>query len=266
MKTLATLLALILLLPSFSCKKVIQVNLNAAHPQIVIVGQVTNQPEPYSVTISKTVNFSDDNVFPPVSGATVIISDPVGFVDTLKETNSGFYVTHLAWVGSSGHTYTLKVQDSGNTYTAQSTMPQQVALDSLGFQHSMRGNTAYIEAIPFFQDPRGIKNYYQFTEAINGIPVNQVFIMDDRFSDGRFMNQPLFDDSSVSRIQPGDSVILGMFCIDSATYNYLNTLTPVEGNTGFQAVTPANPNTNLSGGALGYFSAYTAQYLSATAK
>ena len=41
-----------------ACKKVINVDLNNAAPQIVIEGEITNELPPYQVRISKTVNFS----------------------------------------------------------------------------------------------------------------------------------------------------------------------------------------------------------------
>jgi hypothetical protein len=247
-----------------SCKKVINVDIHNSAPQIVIVGEVTNGPGPYQVTITQTVNFNDSNNFPPVSGASVLITNENGLRDSLTESSPGLYLTHSYWQGSPGLLYTLSVTASGNTYTAQSTMPQPVPLDSVGFffDNNRGGGNSIIEAIPYFQDPAGIHNYYRFTETVNGYPLNKIFIFDDRFSDGRYIHEPLFDDSTHSHLQPKDSLDLSMYCIDSATYGYFNTLLQVSGS-GFQSVTPANPNTNFSGGALGYFSAHTTETKSA---
>jgi hypothetical protein len=247
-----------------SCKKVINVDIHNSAPQIVIVGEVTNGPGPYQVTITQTVNFNDSNNFPPVSGASVLITNENGLRDSLTESSPGLYLTHSNWQGSPGLLYTLSVTAGGNTYTAQSTMPQPVPLDSVGFffDNNRGGGNTIIEAIPYFQDPAGIHNYYRFTETVNGIPLNKVFIFNDQFSDGRYIHEPLYDDSSYSHLQPKDSLDLSMYCIDSATYGYLNTLLQVS-STGFQSATPANPNANFSGGALGYFSAHTTETKSA---
>jgi hypothetical protein len=49
-----------------------------------------------------------------------------------------------------------------------------------------------------------------------------------------------------------------MYCIDKNVYNYFFSLLQVTGNNGgFQSASPDNPITNISGGALGYFSAHT---------
>src|SRR5258708_35543923 len=63
------------LLTGYACKKVIQVDLKNAVSRIVIEGEVTNTIQPYEVRISKTVNFSAGNTYPPVTGARVTITD-----------------------------------------------------------------------------------------------------------------------------------------------------------------------------------------------
>jgi hypothetical protein len=50
-----------------------------------------------------------------------------------------------------------------------------------------------------------------------------------------------------------------MNCVDKNVYDYFFTLSGVTGNNGFQTATPANPVSNISNGALGYFSAHTTQ-------
>src|SRR5262249_29673984 len=87
--------AAIMALAAAACKKVINVDLNNADPHIVIEGEVTNQPGPYQVKITNTVNFSARNNYPPVSGATVTITDStVKRTFTLSETSPGIYTTN----------------------------------------------------------------------------------------------------------------------------------------------------------------------------
>jgi len=248
----------IAILLSLSCKKVIQVDLNNASPQVVITGEVTNTTGPYQVSISRTVNFSDLNQFPPVANALVIIADNKGLTDTLTTTTPGIYTTHPGWQGAPGTTYTLHVTIDSATYSASSTMPNPVPLDSVGFEDDARFRKTRLQAVPYFQDPSGIHNFYYFTETINGVPRNRDFIFDDRLSDGKYIHQPLKDDST--RLQVGDNLLLSMSCIDSAVYSYLNTLQQNTNPSQAQSTAPSNPNTNLSGGALGYFNAHTIQY------
>ncbi len=246
--------ALLIISTFYGCKKVINVNLDNAGIQTVITGEVNNLPGPYVISISNSVNYSSDNVFPPVSGAFVTITGN-GLVDTLSETSPGIYSTHTLQ-GKPGKKYSLFVSMGHNTYTATSIMPQPVHLDSISFEAGRNNN---IYAVANFQDPPGVANYYRFIEFANNVEFangrgNSVF--SDRLSDGRYINRLLYDDST--DIKPGIELKVQMSCIDENVYNYFDQLYQVSGNGGgFASPTPANPTSNISGGALGYFSANT---------
>jgi len=248
------IVALFLLLGS--CTKVISVNLNNAAPQIAIEGNVTNSLGPYLVQIIKTVNFSESNNFPPVSGAMVKITDSsAGLIDTLKETLPGIYSTQHLPIGIPGHTYQLFVAANGQTYSASSTMPQPVLLDSLTFQTNNGFGNSRTNPIVNFQDPAGIANYYTFTEYVNSKMINQVFVFNDRLSNGKYIRQQLFNDSSY--LNNGDTLRVQMNCVDNNVWNFFNTLDQVTNGNNFQSTAPSNPLSNISNSALGYFSAST---------
>jgi hypothetical protein len=242
-----------------ACKKVIDIDLNSVAPQIVIAGEVTNVPQPFTVNITQTVNFSATNNFPPVTGANVIITDSTtGVIYPLQEMDSGVYMTTSSPTGVSLHTYNLRVTANGQVYSASSTMPKAVPLDSVTFAENINFNgQPAINAVANFQDPPGTPNYYQFTEVDNNRPIPDIFVFDDRLSQGRYIQYPLFNDSGY--IQKGDELLLSMYCIDANIYNYFYTLMNVAAGNNFQTASPANPITNLTNGALGYFSAHTVQ-------
>ena len=247
----------IVLLACPGCKKIIHVNINNVAPQIVIAGTVTDQPGPYTVTISTTVNYTADNVFPPVSGALVIITVN-DFADTLTETSAGTYTTHFI-SGRPGNTYSLYVAVGGQVYTSSSTMPQKVPLDSVGYSNSGRSNKK-INGVAYFQDPPVIANYYEFIEYNNGVQFQNdrgVSVFSDRLSDGKYISRTLDDDST--DINGGDTLTIQMDCIDVNVYNYLNTLNLITRQNSFQSPTPDNPSSNISNKALGYFSANTVE-------
>ena len=251
------LLMILLVAGAVGCKKVISVDLRDAPSQIVIEGEITNASGlPAQVRISRSVNFSASNTYPPVSGATVRMTDSSGgFSTLLAETDSGLYTTKLL-VGAPGHVYKLQVTVDGQTYGASSKMPRPVVLDSVTFAlNTDFNNKQDINAVVNFRDPDGLGNYYQFTESLKGRLIPDIFVFEDRLSDGKYIEQPLFNDSSY--LQKGDTLLLTMNCVDKNVYNYFFTLADVTGNNNFQTATPANPSTNISNGALGYFSAHT---------
>jgi hypothetical protein len=239
-----------------SCQKTVKLPLNTAASQWVIQGEVTNAPGPYTVTINQTVAFYADNTFPTVSGATVQITDDQGATDVLTETSAGNYTTHTLQ-GKPGNTYTLSVKIGDSLFTAVSTMPQPVPLDSVTFDHSSTFRKNDITAQANYQDPEGIKNYYQFVMYINGTQFTKdIFAFDDRLSDGKYVVQNLRMDSTYLTV--GDQLQVNMNCIDVNVYNYFNQLAQSGGSGSFNTSSaPANPTSNISNGAYGVFSAHT---------
>ncbi|TDW99912.1 DUF4249 domain-containing protein [Dinghuibacter silviterrae] len=239
-----------------SCQKVITLPLKSVPPELDIQGDVTNLPGPYTVSLSQSVDFYADNVYPTVSGAVIKITDSTsGVTDSLTETAPGVYSTHLLQ-GVPGHTYGLYVLSGGNTYTASSTMPAPVPLDSVTFSTNKRGGKSVIQPIPNFQDPAGIHNYYQFVVYVNGVQLQSTFVFDDRLSDGRYIHRALGTDTS--QILPGDQVLVNMYCIDANNYTYFDEVEQItDPGQQSQDASPANPQSNIIGGSLGYFSAHT---------
>jgi hypothetical protein len=248
------ILGLILLLLD-SCQKVINVNLDSTAPQYVIVGKVTDQPGTCQVNITRSKDFSEDNQFPGVSGATVTIENN-GVVTPLPETDSGVYSCSL--IGQPGQTYALTVLLGGTTFTSSSTMPQPVGIDSLYVSPGRLTTKKYVTVV--YKDPLGIANYYHFIQYVNGKKEPSVFVSDDEFTDGQTVKSQLDfnnDTNDPARdITSGDSVRLDMICNDAAVYKFWYSLHDGATGTG-QSASPANPVTNISGGALGYFSAQT---------
>jgi hypothetical protein len=247
-----------------SCQKVVSLNLSTAPPQLVIEGEITDGPGPYKIMISQSVAFYADNTYPAVSGAVVKISDDLGNTDSLKETSPGVYSTSVLQ-GKPGATYSLAVTTQNKNYTAVSSMPFPVLLDSVTINVTSGFGQQRMDAMVNFQDPAGITNYYQFVEYINGQPFPQNnFVLDDRLSDGKYISLVLRTDSSY--ISSGDDVRVDMYSIDENTYTYFLELRQSSATGAFNATaSPANPTTNIQGGALGYFSAHTTQSKSVVA-
>ena len=96
----------------------------------MIEASITDQPGPYFVKLTRSINLNELNVYPVVENGIVIISDNTGIKDTLKYSKQGIYKTKLIQ-GVYGRTYNLEVNVDGKKYTATTTMPSKVNLDSL---------------------------------------------------------------------------------------------------------------------------------------
>jgi hypothetical protein len=244
-----------------ACTKIITLDLNTAPAQLVIQGTVSDTAGPSHVYLSNSVGFYADNVYPTVSGATITITDSTtNTVDQLTEDLPGDYVSHNI-TGVPGHTYLLNVQLNGKTYTASSTMPQPVDLDSVGFDHGI-ASSKHLNSVAYFQDPVGVHNYYKMSNTINGKYVARFNTFDDRLSDGRYLN--LRFDNDTADIHVGDLVQMNLTCIDAGAYTWLNESEQIAYDNSNLAA-PATPTSNITGGVLGYFSAQTVRSKAAIA-
>lgn len=246
----------LLLVVFFACEDVINIDLKDVEPQIVIEGTITDQPAACMVKISKTGDYFEPSTFPAVSGAIVKIMDDAGNSETLFEPETGIYISD-SLQGIPGRTYTLTVIAEGKEYTANSVMPHSLHLDSLSYEYQSGGFGADkkegYKLHCYFIDPAGIDNYCRFKVYKNEELVKGFFLYHDKYTDGNRIDfshlGELFDLNDTLRVE--------LLTVNEATYDYLSTLEKVSGigNQGPSA-TPANPNTNLSNDALGYFGAF----------
>lgn len=246
-----------------ACQKVIHLDLKPSDQPYVIEGIVTDQPGTCRVLISRTKQFADDNSFQGVSGAEVTLADDAGDTVRLVERGAGVY-TDSMFIGATGHRYALQVTVGGKRFTASSTMSSKVRLDSAYIAEEDFFGDATKQLNVMYQDPAGQPDYYKFVEFVNGVQVQQLFVGDDQLTDGKEVTSTLryFDDkdnkNDVPKIKTGDTIKVNMECIDAAVYKYWSSLeSSATGSS--QSASPANPVTNIAGGALGYFSAYTLQ-------
>jgi hypothetical protein len=250
------LLGLVAMLVTTACTKIIKVDLNTANAQLVIEAYVTNQPLADTVLITKSGSYFTPGNYPRVNGATVVITDNTGLIDTFVQVDSGVYATrHLT--GVPGRTYTMHTFIAGKEYDAVSTMPPVVNLDSV--QLYIVGNapdTGY-HIRGYFVDPGAGLNYYMLQAYYNGIlqdSANNITLDNNEYTPSQLQDIRL----RVPYPPIGDSVKVSLLHIDYNTYNYFNVVKSVSsaGNPISTAV-PQNPPTNILGGALGYFSAYS---------
>ena len=242
-----------------SCEKVIHLDLNSADKKYVIEATVTDQPGTAEVLLSQTRNFDDNNNFIGIGGAMVTVREEGGLVTTFTETSPVRYQAPNL-TGASGKTYDLTVTLGGSVYSSTSTMPVKVNLDTIFTTEELLFSDTYRIANVEYQDPPGRGNNYRFIQYLNGRKEKQIFVQNDDYTDGRLNNSKLYylPNGDTTIIHSGDSVRIDMLCIDPRVYKYWFSLSSNTNGDNNQ-VTPANPVTNIDGGALGYFSAHTLQ-------
>lgn len=252
---------LFLMITGYSCRKVIYPRFEEDQsPPAVIQATLSDRKDSAAVLISGTLAIYDPNVYGGKDGAAVSITPEGSPPVLLNAFKNGRYGGHIAT--RAGQYYTLKVELEDATYTATSMMPSKVRFDSLFItRRNVLGRELRIPTV-IFSDPRGTENYYRFILSVDGFESTNIFIETDRLFDGNQMTLELLDlftdVNSPTFIDQYDQVIVEMQCISKQTYDYLYQLKESalgQGNT----VNPGNPRSNLTGGALGYFSVHTSE-------
>ena len=256
-KTRSSQLLLLAVLLLFGCKKVIDVDLNEANPEVVIEANLSNTTNYAEVLLTKTGSYFGDSPIEDITGAEVIIENEFGSRFVLNEIEAGVYRADEILFPEEA-TYQLFVDVAGDKFESSSKLNTAVLIDSLTYYYDEGFaflDAGYIVKI-YFVDPPEIDNYYRIKVFENDTLKNDsedLIIFDDRLIDGQALEVNLrgviFD--------VNDTVSIQLISLDEGAYEYFHTFQElINVNPGSAA--PANPTSNISNGALGYFSAWSA--------
>lgn len=271
MKTVLLILGVLAATFVGGCEDVVQVELNSTEPRLVIEGYLSNTTGNFQIT--RSTDFYNPNDFERVSGALVVVSDETGAADTLQERGilEGVYYFVTDFASVVGGTYYATVTVDGQTFTAATTMMDQIPIDSMAFEYE-EGNKFVDEGEEedgyrlhvFFRDTPNKPDYArillrkhfrrgQFTDWYSNL-----YLYNGRLSDGKTVNYSSF----FKVFQPGEGAEVILLSMEKTMYEYFLTLSEVSATVKGDVfdVTPANPNSNWSGGALGYFGAFNSVY------
>lgn len=245
-----------------SCERVIQVSIKDEPARFVVEGVLTDDST-CRVRLSRTNNFYDTINLMGINGARVTITeDGKSPVSLNPSGNRGEY--RAAFTGIPGRTYHLRVEykDSltSHVFTATSTMPQKVTLDSLYISERIfLGKMRMIAAIRF-KDPPAPGNAYRYVQRVDGELETTVFVTKDDLINGRTVVDELLIFNDEYTLKKCDQVDVQLQSIDQPNYLFWYSLN--QGSLGSsQSASPGNPVTNIKGGALGYFSAHAVSSL-----
>ena len=252
MKNIVYILSILLLV--IACEKVIDVPVNEAEQEVVIEGKLYDQPYQSFIKLSKTGSVYDDTGFEKISGAVVTVTDDNGGLYNFTEdpNEPGKYID-TSFLTVPNTVYNMSVQAEGQTYTAQSITKSPVTFDSLTYLIQFGGfgssDTTFL-VFYSFSDDVSQENYYRIIPFVNGERSDVLYLQDDQLFNGNNVSAPFFAED----VRAGDTVMAVLVSMDKANYKYFNSLSNADG--GPFSPTPANPVSNIEGGALGFFGAY----------
>ena len=275
------------LLLLYSCTEVINVKLPSSDKKISIEGSIENGKFPEVIItnsiglFSSTSGATASNFY--VTDAKVYVSNGV-ITDTLKLTidstsSLGLVYKGTSIIGAVGHNYSLKVVASnGKVYTATTSIPTPIALDSVWWIKQPPNDTLGF-ANAHLSDPPGLGNNYRWyakrpTKDRRFIaPPGATF--DDKLIDGKsfdFAYTKGYDptdnvhsekndpDSEKGYYRKKDTIYIKFCSIDRASKDFYTTFETALSSNGNPFASPVTILTNIEGGALGVWAGFGATY------
>ena len=244
-----------------SCQKVIHIDLNTANPQVVIEANLYEGTHDFKVHITKTTSYFNPGLIPAVLGADVSLSANGNPAQPLVSTGNGWYEL-VNYTATANTNYTLSVVAEGKTFTATSYLPISPIMDSLTYK-KFTGGFGGGKIDPYlmtahFQDSLAVGNYYRIIVTKNDSVQNQPFdlyLLDDKLRDGEYFHAPVF--SAFCDID--DTMDVELLSMDKNVFDYYTTLSDIITGDANNSAAPANPTSNWTNKALGYFGAFSTQ-------
>lgn len=247
------------------CDEPIKLDVTQTPPQIVIEGQVTDVSGKQFVHLSRSLGFYQVGDPEAIKAAYVTIKDDTGdsvsfFHNPHQHPDSvGYFVPKVKFVGVIGRTYTMKVLIGEDTYTASDKLVRVTSFDSISYRpnrflgRDIPSDGKYMELVMYAKEPQDTEDNYLFKFYRNDSLVytkrDDVYIFNDYGIGERIdgVASPVY-------YAPGDSARVEMYSISRDGYLYYNDLgTIMNSDGGMFSPPPANPRSNITGGALGFF-------------
>jgi hypothetical protein len=271
------------------CEKTVTVKLPEVDQQLVVEGYVETGQPPY-LFLSRSLDFFgsinlNTVIENTVSGATVIVDDG-NTTDTLLQPLPGIgYYISTRLTGQPGRSYRLRIISDGTVITAETFLPNPVALDSVWWKvDGERDSLGFAWAHLTEPDTIG-NNYRWFAKRLNrytygnhaGEVKDSVFlaplgsVFEDKFINGRSFdfnvvrgkayNSNKEDDLNEENFffKRGDTIAVKFCSIDRAAFQFWRSEETQVSNNGnpFGTVTPVEDNID---GGLGIWCGYSTTF------
>lgn len=264
-----TLLIALLFLGISSCTEKIDIQLDEADTKLAVESYIYAEKDSGFVKLTQTAGYFSNQPAPRISDATVTI----GVNDRLyilpeSQTDKGYYLTPTDFnveLTDSLHLFIdLQEAIAGEMHYEASTYMPSISdqIDSI--------KVIYREDFDFWilqlyaYDPPG-PNYYMFNVLRNDTlitdSISETFVTDDRLVDDIYINGVYVNFLPGYQLHAGDTVTLVTSSITKGYYDYIIELqTEIGYKDPLFSGPPANVSTNVSNGAVGYFSAYPSAF------
>jgi len=263
-----------------SCTEEVDIELDSTYTRLVVYGEITTDTAVHRVELKKSADYFFNQPAERVSNAFVELSYGDKSLRLVENPNfPGIYETPSNFYGIVGETYNLSINgvdidEDGQSeeYTASSYLPAVNDIDSITLKYTSNSFFSGWEIQVWTYDPPDIRNYYAFKSIVNNKLVSdtltEIVIQNDDLFNGNYTfgitSQFLDDAKDGEKATKGDTVT---FEANGITEEYFNFLFEAQsesfGQNPLFSGPPANISSNISNGALGFFTAYSVSRSSA---
>lgn len=254
MKLFNNILFLLCFISFSSCEEVIDLDLKNVNPKYVIEADLPDVMVNPIIKVSQTVNVDEEVPSKPINNATVVVTDTEGKEHIFTSIGDGKYQKSNFGPNRIGK-YSLKVSVDDEEFVSSTERVPYVSVDSLGIKGEEIFNEYYYIITFKFNDPKDEVNYYKYSYSVNGAPFKFASVMSDKFNNGLYVTHEITERDEKKKFKLGDIIVVRRECISKDVYTFWNQLQGL--NPGSAA--PANPDSNISNGALGYFNVSSAK-------
>ncbi len=259
-------LLLLAALAGTACEKTVVLDLKQTEPQVVVDALLTTDTARHYVRLTRSTDFYSRNPPPPITDARVTVTDGQTTWDYRHQPDRpGWYLPDQPFAGRVGRFYRLRIETNGQLIEGGDELLRVADIDSIRFEldtdrvdnpnsEETDEQRARVWSLLFYaREPQDTRDFYLIKQYRNGRRVDgngtQVLVSDDEIIGEAIDGVQLLD-----RYAPGDTALVEMFSISRTAYVFYSDLINVLSNDGgmFSPI-PADPRSNLTGGALGLF-------------
>jgi hypothetical protein len=236
-------------------------DINEEQDFMVVEGLITDQKNSYQIKISRSNPIGSKNVFSPVHGCTVSVSDDLGNRYMLSEKKYGIYVSDsLVFQGVTGRKYVLHISSNNHFYESEPMEMKPVPpIDSAYADLEYNDSYSLGQVVPGYQvylnthDPLNLSRFYRwefeetwefrlpymYPSIINRICwksgySNKIYIKNtSALKENRITRYPLnFITTETDRLKVKYSILLKQYSLNEDEYLYWEKLQKTTENVG----------------------------------
>ena len=213
-------IAILILALTISCEDVINVDLTAASPKLVIDASINwfkgTSGNEQQIKLTLSAPYFDTEI-PPANDAIIAITDSSGnLFNFIEEGETGIYKNNN-FIPEINGVYTLKIEYDNEIYTASETLKPVSSIDYVEQENDGGFSGDEIEIKAYYNDPVDEKNFY-FFEFISDVYVfPSLEVYKDEFTNG---NQ-IFAYYSEEDISSGDELVIRNYGISERFYDFM---------------------------------------------